>query len=75
MIIRCNFVLRSGAQIALAIKNATEMRIKRSIPKVSKEAAIKIALNTNGVSREIAEKYTDSELKEVLRLLKLKPNF
>lgn len=51
------------------------MRMKRSIPKVSKEAAIKIAMNTNGVSREIAEKYTDSELKEVLRLLKLKPGF
>lgn len=51
------------------------MRIKRNTPKVSKEAAIKIAMNTNGVSREIAEKYTDSELREVLRLLKLNPNF
>ncbi|CVI68085.1 hypothetical protein BN3659_01061 [Alistipes sp. CHKCI003] len=32
-------------------------------------------MNTNGVSREITEKYTDSELREVLRLLKLKANF
>ena len=32
-------------------------------------------MNTNGVSREITEKYTDSELKECLRLLKLKANF
>lgn len=47
----------------------------RKTPKVSKKAAIKIAMNTNGVSRETAEKYTDSELKEVLRLLNLKPNF
>lgn len=43
--------------------------------KVNREAAIKIAMNTNGISREIAEKYTDSELKECLRLLKLKTNF
>lgn len=34
-----------------------------------------IAMNTNGISREIAKKYTDSELKECLRLLKLKTNF
>lgn len=34
-----------------------------------------ITMNLNGVSREIAEKYTDSELREVLRLLKLKANF
>lgn len=51
------------------------MRTRKSTPKVSREAAIRLAMNTNGVSREIAEKYTDSELKEVLRLLKLKPNF
>ena len=51
------------------------MKIRRTIPKVSREGAISITMNTNGVSREIAEKYTDSELKEVLRLLKLKPAF
>lgn len=43
--------------------------------KVSKEAAIRIAMNHNCVSREIAEKYTDSELREVLAHLKLKAAF
>lgn len=47
----------------------------RNTPKVSRERAIQLAMNTNGISREMAEKYTDSELKEVLRLLKLKANF
>lgn len=51
------------------------MRIRKSQPKVSRERAIEIAMNLNVVSREIAEKYTDSELKECLRLLKLKANF
>lgn len=50
------------------------MRTRKQI-KVTKEAAIKLAMNTNGISREMAERYTDSELKEVLRLLKLKPAF
>lgn len=49
------------------------MRTRKSTPKV--ERAIQLAMNTNGISREMAEKYTDSELKEVLRLLKLKANF
>ena len=49
--------------------------MKRKIIKISKERAIEIAMNTNGITREIAEKYTDSELKVVLRLLKLKANF
>lgn len=49
--------------------------MKRNVIKVSKERAIQLAMNTNGVSREIAERYTDSELKEVLRLLKLKADF
>lgn len=51
------------------------MRIKRTIPKVSRERAVTIAMNHNCVSREIAERYTDIELKEVLRILKLKSNF
>ena len=51
------------------------MKIKRQPVKVSKSRAIELAMNTNGISREIAEKYTDSELKEVLRLLKLKGDF
>lgn len=49
--------------------------MKKKIVKVTKERAIEIAMNHNCVSREIAEKYTDSELKEVLRVLKLKANF
>lgn len=49
--------------------------MKRKVIKVSRERAIEIAMNHNCVSREIAEKYTDSELKEVLRVLKLKANF
>ncbi len=49
------------------------MRTKRI--KVSRERAIELAMNINGISREVAKKYTDSELKEVLRLLKLKANF
>ena len=50
------------------------MKTRKSF-KVNREAAIKIAMNTNGVSREVAERYTNSELRDVLRLLKLKANF
>lgn len=42
---------------------------------ISRERAIEIVMNVNGVSRGIAERYTDSELKEVLRLVKMKPAF
>lgn len=49
--------------------------MKRKVFKVSKERAIEIAMNHNCVTREIAERYTDSELKEVLKQLKLKSNF
>ena len=49
--------------------------MKTKIYKVSREKAICIAMNHNIISREIAEKYTDSELKEVLRQLNLKANF
>lgn len=51
------------------------MRIKRQTPKVSRERAITIAMNHNCVSREVAENYTDSELKEVLRALNIKASF
>lgn len=51
------------------------MRAFRTLPKVSRERAIKIAADHNCVSIEIAQKYTDSELKEVLRQLRLKANF
>ena len=50
------------------------MKTRKSF-KVNREAAMKIVMYTDGISREIAEKYTDSELKECLRLLKLKTNF
>jgi len=40
--------------------------------KISKERAVKIAADHNCVSKEIAENYTLSELKEVLRQLKIK---
>lgn len=51
------------------------MKIQRKIIKVSRERAIQIAANHNCVSKEIASKYTDGELKEVLRQLKLKADF
>lgn len=51
------------------------MKTRRTTPRVSKARAIELAMNLNGVSREIAERYTDSELKECLQLLKLKANF
>lgn len=51
------------------------MRIKRQTTKVSRKRAITIAMNHNCVSREVAENYTDSELKEVLRALNLKASF
>lgn len=41
----------------------------------TRELAVRIAANHNGVSIETAKKYTDSELKEVLRQLNLKANF
>lgn len=49
--------------------------MKRKVYKISKERAIEIAMNHNCVSRDIAERYTNSELKEVLRHLKLSANF
>lgn len=51
------------------------MKRIRTTPKVSRERAIQIAANHNCVSREVAQNYTDSELKEVLKQLKLKANF
>jgi hypothetical protein len=49
--------------------------MKRKVYKVSRERAITLAMNHNCVPRDIAERYTDSELKEVLRQLKLKADF
>lgn len=47
--------------------------MRTKVYKVSRERAI--AINNNVVSREVAERYTDSELKEILKQLKLKANF
>lgn len=50
--------------------------MKTKIYKVyTRELAVRIAANHNCVSIETAKKYTDSELKEVLRQLNLKANF
>lgn len=49
--------------------------MKSKVYQVSRERAIIIAMNHNCVTKEIASKYTDSELKEVLKQLKLKANF
>lgn len=43
--------------------------------KVSRERAIIIAPNHNNIPLEKAKSYTDSELREVLRHLNLKPGF
>ena len=51
------------------------MRTLHKTPKVSRERAIQIAANHNRVSIEVAQRYTDTELKEVLRQLKVKANF
>lgn len=51
------------------------MRTRSKDYRITKEKAIWIAMNHNCVSEEIARKYTDSELKEILRVLKLKPKF
>ena len=56
----------------MSSKTTKDMKI---VPKVSKARAIEIAMNHNCVSREIAEKYNDSELREVLKQLRLKANF
>lgn len=49
--------------------------MRRMIFKVSRERAIEIAADHNCISKEIAARYTDSELREVLHHLNLKPNF
>lgn len=47
----------------------------RTTHKISKEKAVEIAANHNWVSIEVASRYTDSELREVLKHLNLMPNF
>lgn len=57
------------------------MNIRKTI-KVNRERAIVLAMNHNCVPREIAEKYTDAELREVIKhvsdgayTFKMIPNF
>ncbi len=59
----------------IIIQMEKDMKAKLTTPKVSKKRAIEIAMNHNIVSREIAERYTDSELREVLKQLRLKADF
>lgn len=61
-------------------KKLETMKTRKQNINVSRERAIEIAMNHNCVSREIAEQYTDCELKEVLkaasgRTYKLTANF
>ncbi len=49
--------------------------MKAKVYTVSREKAISIAANHNCVNKEVAERYSDSELKEVLKQIKLKANF
>lgn len=42
---------------------------------VPKAVAVLVAMWVNGVAEDVAERYTDGELKEVLGLLKIKANF
>lgn len=52
------------------------MRIRRPQPRVSRERAKQIILNTeSALTKEMVDKYTDSEIKEWMRLLKIKTNF
>ena len=51
------------------------MRTMHKTPKVKRQRAIEIAANHNCVAIEVAQNYTDSELKEVLRHLGLKADF
>ena len=64
---------RRWKQIDYSQLNYTIMKTK--VYKIKKERAITIAMNHNCVSREIAERYTDSELKEILKQLSLKSDF
>lgn len=41
--------------------------IRKKTFKVTRERAIQIAMNHNRISKDMAEGYTDSELKEVLK--------
>lgn len=49
--------------------------MKKKTYKVSKQKAIEIVANHNAVPPEVAKTYSDNELREVLKHLKLKADF
>lgn len=52
------------------------MRVKKQYIKVSREKAMQIILNTeSALTREMVERYTDSELKEWMKQLHFKTDF
>ena len=52
------------------------MKTMHKTPKVSRERAKQIILNSDGaLTREIVDKYTDSEIKEWMKALRIKTNF
>ena len=52
------------------------MKIKKQTIKVSREKARQIILNSEpSLSREVVDRYTDSELKEWMKLLNFKTAF
>ena len=53
----------------------TNKTMKRKPKTISKEKAIVITSNHNNLPIQIAKGYTESELREVLRHLNLKPGF
>lgn len=69
--------MMSGKNMMMMMNGKFKRNIdmKRKVVKISRERAIEIAMNHNCVSLEIAERYTDSELREILNHLKLKANF
>lgn len=52
------------------------MKTRKQTTKVTRERAKQIILNTEpALTREMVDRYTDSELKEWMKQLKIKTNF
>ena len=64
--------MKQRLYIYIEFKTKKTKAMKTKTYKISKSRAIEIAMNHNCVSKEVAENYTDSEIKEVLRQLKIK---
>lgn len=50
-------------------------KLKRKFVRVSRDVAIGLAANNKCVSLEIAKKYTDSELRDILKKIDIKSAF